>query len=78
MIEIDVPGRSINVVGVDLESRPSTTHEPYVRTGALAHYALLVGSASHGAVLAGLDSRDDEVENSHSHGEADTPLDAMS
>jgi dihydroxy-acid dehydratase len=55
-IEIDVPSRSINVVGVDLESRESSAHEPYVRTGALAHYAILVGSASQGAVLAGLDT----------------------
>jgi dihydroxy-acid dehydratase len=58
VIEIDVPNRSINVVGVDLDQRTSTTREPYVRTGALAHYALLVGSASQGAVLAGLGSHD--------------------
>ncbi len=58
IIEIDVPKRSINVVGVDLDQRTSATRDPYVRTGALAHYALLVGSASQGAVLAGLDSHD--------------------
>jgi hypothetical protein len=33
--------------------------EPYQRSGALAHYALLVSSASRGAALAGLDDADD-------------------
>ena len=54
IIAIDVPNRSINVVNVNLDERESSTREPYVRMGALAHYALLVGSASEGAVLAGL------------------------
>jgi dihydroxy-acid dehydratase len=62
-IEIDVPSRSLSVIDVNLDDRPSSTHEPYVRTGALAHYALLVGSASGGAILAGLDeSRNDTAE----------------
>lgn len=56
-IEIDVPARRINVLDVDLGTRSSSTRAPYVRTGALAHYALLVGSASKGAVLAGLDDQ---------------------
>jgi dihydroxy-acid dehydratase len=68
IIDIDVPQRSISVVGVDLESRTSTTREPYVRSGALAHYALLVGSASLGAVLAGLDTASDELPRSTSTG----------
>ena len=54
IIEIDVPGRSINVVGDDFAQRAVHHREPYVRRGALAHYALLVSSASQGAVLAGL------------------------
>ena len=55
IIEIDVPERRINAVDVDFAQRASHFREPYVRRGALAHYALLVGSASQGAVLAGLD-----------------------
>jgi len=64
VIEIDVPARSLNVVGVDLDSRSSSTNEPYARSGALAHYALLVGSASQGAVLAGLEAASDDVRDS--------------
>jgi len=55
IIEIDVARRSINAIDVDFATRPSVYREPYVRRGALAHYALLVGSASNGAVLAGMD-----------------------
>lgn len=55
IIEIDVPARSINVIDVDLSRRATDQREPYVHRGALAHYALLVSSASEGAVLAGLD-----------------------
>jgi dihydroxy-acid dehydratase len=56
IIEIDVPGRSINAVDVDFSQREAHFREPYSRNGALAHYALLVSSASKGAVLAGLDT----------------------
>jgi dihydroxy-acid dehydratase len=59
VIVIDVPGRQLAVEGVDLAARPRPGREPYQRNGALAHYALLVGSASRGAVLAGLDDADD-------------------
>ena len=48
-----------DVEGVDLAARPRPGREPYQRRGALAHYALLVGSASQGAVLAGIDDTDD-------------------
>jgi len=56
IIEIDVPGRSISAVDVDFSQREAHFREPYSRNGALAHYALLVSSASKGAVLAGLDT----------------------
>ncbi len=56
IIEIDVPGRRIAAPDVDFSQRDSHHREPYVRSGALAHYALLVGSASEGAVLAGLEA----------------------
>jgi len=59
VIAIDVPGRKLEVEGIDLAVRPRPGREPYQRSGALAHYALLVGSASQGAVLAGLDDTDD-------------------
>jgi len=39
----------------DLATRTLSARGPYLRSGALAHYALLVGSASRGAVLASLD-----------------------
>jgi dihydroxy-acid dehydratase len=55
IISIDVENRRLEVEGVDLDARTSSYREPYVRTGALAHYARLVGSASRGAVLAGLE-----------------------
>ncbi|HEY1761531.1 MAG TPA: dihydroxy-acid dehydratase [Acidimicrobiales bacterium] len=64
-IEIDVPSRSINVLDVDLDRRTSSTRDPYIRTGALAHYALLVGSASRGAVLAGLDASGGDARGAH-------------
>jgi dihydroxy-acid dehydratase len=54
-ITIDVPSRRLDAEGVDLAQRPVSTRPPYVRTGALARYSMLVGSASAGAVLAGLD-----------------------
>ena len=54
-ITIDVPSRRLDAVGVDLAARPASSRPPYVRTGALARYSMLVGSASAGAVLAGLD-----------------------
>jgi dihydroxy-acid dehydratase len=59
VIAIDVPGRRLEVEGVDLDARPRPGRAPYQRSGALAHYALLVSSASRGAVLAGLDDADD-------------------
>jgi len=59
VIAIDVPGRRLEVEGIDLAARPRPGREPYQRSGALAHYALLVSSASRGAVLAGLDDAAD-------------------
>ncbi len=54
-ITIDIPNASINVVVDDakLERRKKewTAHEPNIRTGWLARYAKLVGSADTGAVL---------------------------
>jgi len=58
IISIDVENRRLDVESVDLEARIPFHREPYMRTGALAHYAQLVGSASKGAVLAGIE---DEV-----------------
>jgi dihydroxy-acid dehydratase len=52
IISIDVESRLLEVEGVDLGTRESSHREPSTRRGALAHYAKLVGSASHGAVLA--------------------------
>jgi len=53
VIEMDVDSRKLGVVGVDLDARLAdwTPPEPHYRTGVLARYALLVGSASEGAVL---------------------------
>jgi dihydroxy-acid dehydratase len=53
MIEMDVESRKLGVEGVDLDARLAdwTPPEPHYRTGVLARYALLVGSASEGAVL---------------------------
>ena len=53
IIAIDVPSRSLSVEGVDVESRLMdwSAPEPLYRTGVMARYALLVGSASEGAIL---------------------------
>jgi dihydroxy-acid dehydratase len=53
MISIDVPTRSLAVEGVDIAKRLNgwSAPEPHYRRGVLARYALLVGSASEGAVL---------------------------
>ncbi len=53
MIAIDVDTRSLAVEEVDIESRLMdwSAPEPLYRTGVMARYALLVGSASEGAIL---------------------------
>src|SRR6266851_2718039 len=53
MIEMDVDSRRLSVEGVDIESRLMdwSAPEPQYRTGVMARYALLVGSASEGAIL---------------------------
>src|SRR6184192_399776 len=53
VITIDVPSRKLTVEGVDIESRLTdwSPPEPHYRKGVLARYALLVGSASEGAML---------------------------
>ena len=53
MIEIDVASRTLAVQGVDIAARLSnwSPPEPHYRRGVLARYAMLVGSASEGAVL---------------------------
>jgi len=53
VITIDVDTRSLAVEGVDIESRLTdwAPPEPLYRTGVMARYALLVSSASEGAVL---------------------------
>ena len=53
IITIDVPSRSLAVEGVDVEARLMdwSAPEPHYRTGVFARYALLVGSASEGAIL---------------------------
>ena len=53
LISIDVANRNLNVENVDLESRLSSWSppEPNYRKGVLARYALLVSSASEGAIL---------------------------
>src|SRR6266480_1641032 len=53
VITIDVDTRSLAVEGVDIESRLTdwSPPEPLYRTGVMARYALLVGSASEGAIL---------------------------
>jgi dihydroxy-acid dehydratase len=53
IINIDVPTRVLSVEGVDVAKRLNgwSPPEPHYRTGVLARYALLVGSASEGAVL---------------------------
>ena len=52
-IEMDVDSRRLNVEGVDIEARLKSWSppEPHYRKGVLARYALLVGSASEGAML---------------------------
>ena len=53
VIEIDVDARALAVRNVDVEARMKgwSPPEPNYRKGVLARYALLVGSASEGAVL---------------------------
>jgi dihydroxy-acid dehydratase len=53
VIEIDVASRKLAVEGVDIEARLKdwSPPEPHYRKGVLARYALLVGSASEGAML---------------------------
>jgi dihydroxy-acid dehydratase len=53
VISIDVDSRSLAVEGVDIAARLKTWSppEPNYRKGVLARYALLVGSASEGAML---------------------------
>jgi len=53
IIDIDVDSRRLNVDGVDIEARLKgwSPPEPHYRKGVLARYALLVGSASEGAML---------------------------
>jgi dihydroxy-acid dehydratase len=52
VIEIDVPARSLNAVGVDFEERMKdwSPPEPHYRSGVFAKYTALVRSASEGAV----------------------------
>ncbi len=53
VINIDVDSRTLAVEGVDIEERLKdwSAPEPAYRTGVMARYALLVGSASEGAIL---------------------------
>ena len=53
IIVMDVDSRRLNVEGVDIEARLKSWSppEPHYRKGVLARYALLVGSASEGAML---------------------------
>ncbi len=53
VITIDVDSRRLAVEGIDIEARLKdwSQPEPAYRTGVMARYALLVGSASEGAVL---------------------------
>ena len=53
MIEIDVDSRKLAVENVDIAERLKdwSPPEPHYRKGVLARYALLVGSASEGAML---------------------------
>jgi dihydroxy-acid dehydratase len=52
MIVVDVPTRGLEVEGVDLQARLSEWRppEPRYRTGVMAKYAAMVGSASRGAI----------------------------
>jgi dihydroxy-acid dehydratase len=53
IIDIDVPSRRLSVEGIDIEARLAgwLAPEPQYRTGVMARYALLVSSASEGAIL---------------------------
>ena len=53
IIEIDVESRRLEVKGIDIQARMKgwSPPEPHYRRGVLARYALLVGSASEGAML---------------------------
>ena len=53
IISIDVESRKLDVEGVDIAARLKdwSPPEPHYRKGVLARYALLVGSASEGAIL---------------------------
>ena len=53
IINIDVATRTLALENVDIEARLADWHapEPMYRTGVMARYALLVGSASEGALL---------------------------
>ncbi|HET7466253.1 MAG TPA: dihydroxy-acid dehydratase [Candidatus Dormibacteraeota bacterium] len=53
VVGIDVDSRRLDVEGVDVESRLKdwSAPEAQYRTGVMARYALLVGSASEGAIL---------------------------
>jgi len=53
VIDIDVDSRRLEVQGVDVAARLKgwSAPEPHYRRGVLARYALLVGSASEGAML---------------------------
>ena len=53
IIDIDVESRRLAVEGVDIAARMKdwSAPEPNYRKGVLARYALLVGSASEGAIL---------------------------
>jgi dihydroxy-acid dehydratase len=53
VINIDVDTRKLEVEGVDVEARLAdwSAPEAQYRTGVMARYALLVGSASEGAIL---------------------------
>jgi dihydroxy-acid dehydratase len=53
MVTIDVDSRTVAVEGVDIAGRMKdwSPPEPHYRKGVLARYAMLVGSASEGAIL---------------------------
>jgi dihydroxy-acid dehydratase len=53
IIDMDVDSRKLAVEGVDIDARLKSWSppEPHYRKGVLARYALLVGSASEGAML---------------------------
>ena len=53
VIQMDVDSRTLSVEGIDIAARLKewSPPEPHYRKGVLARYALLVGSASEGAML---------------------------